>query len=1079
VKIEPVTLFDNDVGVVSILSPAGPTIQGFTYPVSARVSNFGTNDLNNVPVNFRILDSTGTEVYSTTSSIPSLPSHTEADVSFTDWTPGEPNLHTLISFTSLVGDEDQTNDTTAASTTTYPHRSSGGPVEDWSYLDNLGGGPAFSWVDITTAGTPLFGSVDDDNSGMIDMGMTFSFFGTTYDRLAVCTNGWISFIDSVSTDYTESVIPNSDGPGAMIALLWDDLHTRTGNVWYYFDAVENQFIVQWDSVEYLSPANTDLGMEVILDSDDNSIKMQYLYFVQGAQTDCTVGIENVDETLGLPYDNSGEIGQTPFPGLAITWTYNPLAHDVAVLGVIAPNGSIIAGQTYDIVASVTNAGSSQESFTVTATDNHGFINTQNVVDLPPFGLVDITFPGWTPAFGCSTYTVAVTADLSGDEDPANNTANRSYITLSPSNHQILYDDGVVDNAWRFVFPFWVIANQFDLPFQGTLQAVTYQFTNLDNFPTWPDDARDTVELYIFTDADNDGFPDATPVYSARKVPPDHGPLVWGVACETDLEFGCQTIWAGWAMIDSLAPEGICMDATTDYPSVSWTNRDGIWAQEEVYDGDDMIQAYFDADFATAPDIAIGDAQLNGSAPVGGADTTSTTIDNVGAGCNLEYTVRVVNTYFPLAADARQRTSFADPLAASARPDDESLGLQPIDVETVTNEKGTFVEPEFPPMILGSGGPDIFGYVWIDSDEEGGPTFSWIDITLNGTEITPWPHGSIDDGYTDLIPMGMTFNFYGFDYSDVTISTNGWVSFFAATTSYLSNTTIPNTANPNAIICPEWDDLDGGTLGHCYYYYDAAQNQFIVSWEDWDYYPDDPAFTHDLQIILNGDGTILCQYRDNGDVYQSDITVGIENETGTDGLQVANAQDYLHNDLALKFVPPVFWLSTDLADGVLPPADPALAFNVFMSAAELDTGTYNGAIVISSNDPDEAVTTIPVVFVVVAGGGGCEYVAGDINGNGSPNGIDVTFGVAYFKGGNLPPIDCNPPCTNQPDPFYAAGDVNGNCTFNGIDITYFVAYLKGSPNPLTFCPDCPPAALAAPAVMPGLKAKTATSVGSVE
>ncbi len=101
-----------------------------------------------------------------------------------------------------------------------------------------------------------------------------------------------------------------------------------------------------------------------------------------------------------------------------------------------------------------------------------------------------------------------------------------------------------------------------------------------------------------------------------------------------------------------------------------------------------------------------------------------------------------------------------------------------------------------------------------------------------------------------------------------------------------------------------------------------------------------------------------------------------------------------------------------------------------------------------------------VNIVMASSGGCDYMAGDINGNGSANGIDVVYGVSYLKGGNAPPTDCNPPCTGQPDPFFAAMDVNGNCAANGIDITFFVAYLKGLQPALLNCPNCPPAGAAA-------------------
>jgi hypothetical protein len=98
-------------------------------------------------------------------------------------------------------------------------------------------------------------------------------------------------------------------------------------------------------------------------------------------------------------------------------------------------------------------------------------------------------------------------------------------------------------------------------------------------------------------------------------------------------------------------------------------------------------------------------------------------------------------------------------------------------------------------------------------------------------------------------------------------------------------------------------------------------------------------------------------------------------------------------------------------------------------------------------------------------GGCIYVIGDINGNHATNGIDVTYGVGYFKGGPPPPVSC--PTCPESNPFYAAGDVNGNCVFNGIDITYFVAYLKGGAA-LRNCADCPPASSLnppAPAVEP--------------
>ncbi len=80
-----------------------------------------------------------------------------------------------------------------------------------------------------------------------------------------------------------------------------------------------------------------------------------------------------------------------------------------------------------------------------------------------------------------------------------------------------------------------------------------------------------------------------------------------------------------------------------------------------------------------------------------------------------------------------------------------------------------------------------------------------------------------------------------------------------------------------------------------------------------------------------------------------------------------------------------------------------------------------------------------------------YVVGDANGNGALNGLDVTFSVAYFKGGPPPPYSCE--CTPG-NTWFVAGDVNASCSFNGLDVTYMVAYFKGGPA-LIPCPDCPP------------------------
>ncbi|UCC78891.1 MAG: DUF11 domain-containing protein [Candidatus Zixiibacteriota bacterium] len=85
-----------------------------------------------------------------------------------------------------------------------------------------------------------------------------------------------------------------------------------------------------------------------------------------------------------------------------------------------------------------------------------------------------------------------------------------------------------------------------------------------------------------------------------------------------------------------------------------------------------------------------------------------------------------------------------------------------------------------------------------------------------------------------------------------------------------------------------------------------------------------------------------------------------------------------------------------------------------------------------------------------------YVVGDVNGDDVYNGMDITYGVAYFKGGS-DPFCGGLVCPPHPS-FWVCGDVNGSCSYNGLDITYGVEYLKMNPNfpELIPCGDCPPA-----------------------
>jgi hypothetical protein len=160
------------------------------------------------------------------------------------------------------------------------------------------------------------------------------------------------------------------------------------------------------------------------------------------------------------------------------------------------------------------------------------------------------------------------------------------------------------------------------------------------------------------------------------------------------------------------------------------------------------------------------------------------------------------------------------------------------------------------------------------------------ITYAPTTIagTAGPDG---DDVVSTAPIGFSFTFYGNTYTDVSISTNGFISFDAAPGSgCCSGQTLPNTAAPNNLVSLGWDDLTAAIGQITYATVGTAPNRvFIVDYN---------SVAH-----LSGTGTPLtgqiklyegtnvvevhtASYSDDG----TNTTQGIENSTGTEATPVA-------------------------------------------------------------------------------------------------------------------------------------------------------------------------------------------------
>ncbi|MDP2359198.1 MAG: hypothetical protein Q8O14_00380, partial [bacterium] len=199
----------------------------------------------------------------------------------------------------------------------------------------------------------------------------------------------------------------------------------------------------------------------------------------------------------------------------------------------------------------------------------------------------------------------------------------------------------------------------------------------------------------------------------------------------------------------------------------------------------------------------------------------------------------------------------------------------------------------------AGDPDAFGYVWRNSLDPNGPDFDWVEISQVGTPV-PLASGSSVYGPVDL---GMNFPFYESTHSTCYVSSEGFLSFDALASSYLTNATIPSAALPQNIVAGFWDDLSfTAGVGQAYTWWDAANQRFILEYKDFT----KTAVLTTFQIILHQNGNILVQYLNTPEIYLNSATVGIEDGAGARGLLVNynNTGGALWDGIALQITRPV-------------------------------------------------------------------------------------------------------------------------------------------------------------------------------
>lgn len=234
-------------------------------------------------------------------------------------------------------------------------------------------------------------------------------------------------------------------------------------------------------------------------------------------------------------------------------------------------------------------------------------------------------------------------------------------------------------------------------------------------------------------------------------------------------------------------------------------------------------------------------------------------------------------------------------------------------------------------------PDEYGYICFDDSDEDwalAPVYDWIEISLqederdfDGELLEFEGESEHDMGEALVMPLEFTAQFYGYEYDEITVSTNGFITMGEhEMMSNFQNWPMDRGIGGLGMIAPLWDWLKFNDNSAIYSYYDEDDALFIIEWyrlrhiegDDIDQTFQVVIYDPDVWINMTGDSNILIQYKSVTNVRGPEqgraagerniyyASVGISSPDGTTGVNYTFDNFYtitsanLENNRALFF-----------------------------------------------------------------------------------------------------------------------------------------------------------------------------------
>lgn len=184
----------------------------------------------------------------------------------------------------------------------------------------------FDPIDITSGSTSLFMG-DDNVSGALPIGFTFTFFGTDYTNFHIGSNGFITFSSGMPSGCcTGQLLPSGTNPNNLIAFAWEDLDPGNGgapveNVVRYKmvgTAPNRILVVEFYNVDHWSNGN-NVTLHTQLYETTNCIEIHTTAMPSDGGLH-TQGIENASGTEAYTAPGRNRVNWSAFGDM---WSFCP------------------------------------------------------------------------------------------------------------------------------------------------------------------------------------------------------------------------------------------------------------------------------------------------------------------------------------------------------------------------------------------------------------------------------------------------------------------------------------------------------------------------------------------------------------------------------------------------------------------------------------------------------------------------------------------------------------------------------------------------------------------------------------